>query len=149
MPIPEDELVVSLHRYHQLCDQLRNEHELRVRHRHGLARELRPDDWLDDVDGLLQDLRCLVHWLASLHVVAEGYREIKLHDDQIDELLTSSHADTLLRCRNSLFHFQKDYFDARFSELFRAGGEAMTWARDLHERLSEYLSSEIESRRGQ
>jgi hypothetical protein len=54
-------------------------------------------------------------WCGMLYVVVEGYRELKLKDSAVDSLLADSgRLDVLKRCRNGIFHFQKNYFDDRF-----------------------------------
>lgn len=54
-------------------------------------------------------------WCGMLYVVVEGYLELKLKDSAVDSLLADSgRLDVLKRCRNGIFHFQKDYFDNRF-----------------------------------
>lgn len=54
-------------------------------------------------------------WCGLLYVVVEGYRELKLKDSAVDSLLADSQRiEVLRRCRNGMFHFQKDYFDPRF-----------------------------------
>lgn len=45
-------------------------------------------------------------WFASLYVVIEGWRELKLTDSEIDTLLESEHVDSLRVFRNATFHFQ-------------------------------------------
>ena len=53
----------------------------------------------------------LRHWYASLYVVAEGWMELGLKDNKIDELLKSDLLPKLKRYRNGSFHFQKKFFD--------------------------------------
>ncbi|MEX2180716.1 MAG: hypothetical protein WD771_01615 [Gemmatimonadaceae bacterium] len=57
------------------------------------------------------------YWVASLHVLTEGWRELKLADPKIDELLTADHVETLKRYRHTVFHFQADLEEKRIHAL--------------------------------
>ena len=48
----------------------------------------------------------MAYWYSSLYVVIEGYRELELHDDAIDELLESPNVDFLRLFRNGTLHYQ-------------------------------------------
>jgi hypothetical protein len=54
------------------------------------------------------------YWYGALYVVIEGWRELKLADTGIDNLLESPNVDLLRKYRNGVFHFQADYNDKRF-----------------------------------
>jgi hypothetical protein len=79
----------------------------------------------------------LCYWMASLYVVVEGWRDLKLSDAEIDTLLESPHVAALRRFRNGVFHFQKNYFDDRFIGLFEEGGPV--WASTLHKAFSRFF----------
>ena len=50
-----------------------------------------------------------------LFAAVEGYSELHLQDPTVDQLLSQSgRVEVLKRCRHSIFHFQKQYFDDRF-----------------------------------
>lgn len=74
----------------------------------------------------------LSYWYATLYVVAEGWKELKLADPAIDALLTEPHCALLKRYRHGVFHFQSDYFDSRYQDFFAQGQAARKWVDDLH-----------------
>jgi hypothetical protein len=69
---------------------------------------------------------------ASLFVVVEGWRELRLADDEIDAYLASENTDLLRRFRNGVFHFQRDFDDPRFMEFLDEADDPVEWARSLH-----------------
>lgn len=79
------------------------------------------------------------YWYGGMYVVIEGWEELKLHDEKIDKLLQSQNKDLLRRYRNGTFHFQKDYFDARFTDLMKEGEQVISWIRELREAFSQYF----------
>lgn len=68
-----------------------------------------------------------LYWFASLFVVAEGWRELKLSDPTVDHLI-DEHWDSLRKFRNAVFHFQKE--DLKFKQFFEL--EKFNWAGELH-----------------
>ena len=54
-------------------------------------------------------------WLASLYVVVEGWYSLKESDKAINELLSvyEDYVLTIKRCRNAVYHYQKDILDKR------------------------------------
>lgn len=86
------------------------------------------------------------YWFATLYVIIEGWKELGLKDDKIDALLGSDYVDLLRRFRNGVFHFQRDYFDPRFTNYVKAGDPATNWADELHDEFSRYFLEWYESR---
>ena len=43
-------------------------------------------------------------------------QQLNQTDPKVDPLISSAHVDRLKRYRNGVFHFQKKYFDERFTE---------------------------------
>ena len=85
-------------------------------------------------------------WCGLLFTVVEGYRELKLTDSQVDSLLLqSARLDVLRRCRNGMFHFQKDYFDDRLiapmRDLFFT-----EWALQLMKALGVCITNELQAK---
>jgi len=56
----------------------------------------------------------LSYWFASLYVVIEAWRDLKLNDPKVDALVSSPYTDLLRRYRNGIFHYQRKYFDEQF-----------------------------------
>jgi len=72
------------------------------------------------------------YWYAGLYVVVEGWEELKLRDLEIDKLLQHKNVALLKRFRNGVFHFQKKYDDARFTDLIQDGEDVVGWIRKLN-----------------
>ena len=78
-------------------------------------------------------------WYAQLYTVIEGWKELGLKDDVVNALIAQNdYVELLRRYRNGVDHFQKDYFDSRFTSFVAQSGSAI-WARDLHQALSRYF----------
>lgn len=85
----------------------------------------------------------LYYWYGALFVVKEGYDELSLSDSQVDTLLSVGvNVDALRRCRNGVFHFQKDYFDERFLELMRQPN-FVRWVHDLTNAFRQCIEREM------
>lgn len=74
-----------------------------------------------------------------LYVVCEGWAELGLVDSSVESLLLEDHLRFLRRYRNGVFHFQRTYFDRRFTEFIDRGDEIGDWADDLHLAFSKYF----------
>lgn len=79
------------------------------------------------------------YWYASLFVVIEGWGDLGLKDSEIDKLLESKNVDLLRRYRNGVFHFQKDYWDNRFTGFIIEGQNCVEWIRHIHKEFSRYF----------
>lgn len=86
-------------------------------------------------------------WYGELFVVIEGWKELKLEDSKIDQLLQDeNHVNNLRRYRNGAFHFQKTYFDDRFMELV-SEKDSVKWIRNLNQEFSRYFLDYYKSNR--
>jgi len=86
------------------------------------------------------------YWYGGLYVVVEGWRELGLHDPDIDRLISSPNTDLLRRYRNGAFHFQKDYFDERFQGFIAEQG-TVAWVRELNQKLGAYFLQELRDKK--
>ena len=80
------------------------------------------------------------YYFAGLHVVLEGWMRVGLSDPEIDQLRLSPHVDVIRRYRNGAFHFQRDYFDARFKDFVANHTALSKWADSLHEAFGHFFS---------
>jgi hypothetical protein len=80
----------------------------------------------------------LALWLALLYVVAEGYQKLGLRDPAIDKMLASPYLDLLRRFRNGAFHYQRDYFDPRFTDVFSSDA-VRDWSVQLHDEFRRFF----------
>jgi hypothetical protein len=104
-----------------------------------------PDDPFEKKLWLIRPFMWLALWLSLLYVVAEGYPELGLRDPLIDKMLTSPHVDLLRRFRNGAFHFQRDYFDPRFTDVLSSEAVA-DWAVRLHNEFKRFFGEWYKSR---
>lgn len=79
------------------------------------------------------------YWYGGLYVVIEGWQQLRLSDPTIDELLASPNIRLLKEYRNGVFHFQKAYFDKRFTNFMTKGENAVDWVRDLNRAFGGYF----------
>lgn len=113
--------VVALHRYFIWANRMRT-------HFDDLLQSAGATEKVDQIESWLY----MSYWYASLYVVIEGWRELDLHDQEIDGLLDSPLVDLLRRYRNGVFHFQREYADDRFFDFIREGEKAVEWVRCLN-----------------
>ena len=78
-----------------------------------------------------------------LYVVIEGWREAKLSDSTIDQLLKSSNVKLLKRFRNAVFHFQGDKWISAKRSDFMGSPDAIIWADTLMKELQKYFLGEM------
>lgn len=124
-------LIWSIHMRDQ-CLQLKNVTEF-------------PDDPVEKRLWLIRPFMWLALWLALLYVVAEGYEDLGLSDPVIDEMLASQNLDLLRRFRNGAFHFQRDYFDRRFTDVW-SSEDVRDWAVRLHDEFRRFFLEWYKSR---
>lgn len=126
MPEGENRVVpmeaLSLHRYYIWANKMRENFDSIV----STKKDIKPEDFADEL-GLYMS-----YWYGGLYVVIEGWQDIKLSDEKIDSLLKSDNVELLRRYRNGAFHYQKNYFDDRFFDLFLKGQEVIKWIRQLN-----------------
>ncbi|MBK8097614.1 MAG: hypothetical protein IPK26_10930 [Planctomycetes bacterium] len=126
--------VFSLHRYFLGANRMRT-------HFDDLLKQGRADVTEDP------ELRLYMEaWYGMLFVVVEGWRELALHDTEVDELLGSPHVDLLRRVRNGVFHFQQDYYDDRLLGFVITDGTA-EWVRNLNRALGRFFLEHLRARR--
>lgn len=135
----------TLHRYFIWMDRMRVHFDEVIRKAEGQFKT----DQGAQIDAFLY----MSYWYAGMYVVIEGWRELQLSDDKVDYLLSSSdHVELLRRYRNGVFHFQKTYFDKRFSDLW-SSKEIVAWLRKLSAAFSGFFlrwsrSRKLDSRDG-
>lgn len=126
---------MSLHRYYIWVTRMKDLFEDTLRKR--VPDEIDPDLALADDLGLF-----LSYWYAALYVVVEGYRDLGLSDPAVDSLLQSPKVDLLRRYRNGVFHFQKNYFDSRLTDLYGTEG-TVDWVRELTKEFGRFFIQEL------
>ncbi len=78
-------------------------------------------------------------WYSLLHVVVEGYQELKLSDPKVEEYLQKTEfVEALRRFRNAMFHYQADPFSHKLMTFLQLQ-DATDWARGLNKALEACL----------
>lgn len=128
----DKEIILSLHRYFIWADRMRV-------HCEEILRTKREEVLESGTQEQLEFSMYMSFWYGELYVVAEGWKELKLSDSKIDELLKNQeNLNYLRRYRNGVFHFQKEYFDARFMDLI-SEKSSPKWIRELQTEFSRYF----------
>jgi hypothetical protein len=86
----------------------------------------------------------MAYWYASLFVVCEGWLELGLSDPEVERLLAEPNLDLLKRYRNGTFHYQKKYFDERFTDFQKEQGSVI-WVRELSQALGAWFLAYLRS----
>jgi len=137
----KDMHLASLHRYFIWANRFREHFEKAILTLEDSESSVE-STWADDY-GLF-----MAHWYGALYVVVEGWKELGLKDLVIDGLLESSNVELLKRFRNGAFHFQKEYFDSRFTNFWNDSKQTVPWVRQLNSAFSQFFLKEMDSRAG-
>ncbi len=100
------------------------------------------------IDGLRVFLY-LSYWYAALHVVVEGWKQLHLHDPDVDRLLESPNTYLLKKYRDGVFHYQRRYYDERFLRFIREGADVAEWVSDLHWKIGDAILEHVHQAREQ
>jgi len=77
---------------------------------------------------------------AGIYLVIEGWRDLGLKDERIDELLQSPFVDRLRRFRNATFHYQKDLLSWKHLQFFGTEEERTEkWLNQLYRELERFF----------
>ena len=131
--------VVTLHRYFIWANQMRAN-----------ADEVLPllaGPTALESEGFIKWFAYLSYWYGGLYVLIGGWVELSLADPTVDALLQRADLVGLLkRYRNGSFHFQKQYFDDRFTA-FMQEQDSVPWVRELNLAFGEYFLRRIREER--
>lgn len=130
MTLPLSDGEFTLHRYYLWANRMRG---------HLLMSGVPPSERIARRLWLQQSLPYFALWLSLLHVVMEGWDELKLYDQKVDSLMESPSRDLLRRLRNGAFHFQVEYYDARFMEFIDSPSDPLAWATELHQAIGAWF----------
>jgi hypothetical protein len=87
--------------------------------------------------GLQRDA-AFAYYHSSLMPVIEGWKELSLSDEKVDALLLhqEGYYTSLRRYRNATFHYQREFFGPKHSELYEKGQKMVLWIILLHSEFS-------------
>jgi hypothetical protein len=83
------------------------------------------------------------YWLSGLYVVCEGWRDLKLKDATIDDLI-DKHVDALRIFRNGTFHYQRH--PGKLLQFHNGPEIRLNWAEDLHAAFSRFFRQYVAAR---
>jgi hypothetical protein len=92
----------------------------------------------------MRAIALLGYWIASLHVLCEGWTTLGLADTDIDGLLTDEHRNTLRSYRHTVFHFQADLDEKRIGAL-ASSHDAVSWVFELGEAFQGFFERHSEA----
>jgi len=85
----------------------------------------------------------LTVWYSLLYVIVEGYQELKLHDDEIANLLSDEGKVNLLRLfRNATFHYQEEPLSPKMRGFIEAEGGSK-WIHALNRAFRAFFEREV------
>jgi hypothetical protein len=132
--------VMALHKYFLNADFMRDVFIRRVN------REQTPAEV--DFATSMDDTIALSLWYATVYVVVEGWRDARLTDSEVDELLGDDRVEELRRFRNQIFHYQPEYDNPKLLEFLGTGDadvqEAINWIRRTHTALGRAIENAVQ-----
>lgn len=126
--ICDKEKLLSLHRYFIWANKMRTHFD-----EYAMKADLTQSQSQMDL------MMYMSYWYGTLYTVVEGWRELNYSDSKIDSLLDSSTIELLRRYRNGVFHYQQNYSDNRFTDLYAEGKDAVVLIGELNEELGRYF----------
>ncbi len=82
----------------------------------------------------------LLYSYSGIYLVIEGWKDLKLSDPKIDELLHSPFVDRLKRFRNATFHYQKEPISWKHLQFFGTEEEQTEkWLNNLYSELERFF----------
>lgn len=130
-----DSKVFTLHRYFIWANAMRTQLDLIFKNMNQSGTE----EITKDLPEMISIFMYMSMWYGMLYVVVEGWRELGLSDPVIDELLASPNVDFLRKYRNSAFHYQPEYLNAKQSEFLKSEFKPVEWVRKLNSEFGRYF----------
>ena len=127
--------IITLHRYFIWADRMKI-------HFDRVLKGIKPipiNDELFKKEKGIETFLYMSLWYGMFYVLIEGWQELKLSDEKIDNLLKSENVELLRNYRNGVFHFQKEYYDKHFIKLMSEGKDIANWIRDLRDEFSRWF----------
>lgn len=101
-----------------------------------------PDEYRKLAQTNAQLLR-LCAFYALMRVVIEGYADSGLHDECLDKLLVNTdYIESLQRCRNAVFHYQKDPLSPKLLGFLKAP-ESDIWIKNVYDAFEEFFEEKL------
>lgn len=82
----------------------------------------------------------LTSYYSSIYLIIEGWRDLKLSDSKIDELISSPYTDRLRLFRNATFHYQKEPISPKLLQFFGPeDDDTEKWINELYMKFGDYF----------
>jgi hypothetical protein len=82
----------------------------------------------------------LTYFYSAIYLVVEGWKDLELSDDDIDNLINSPYIDRLRRFRNATFHYQKEPISPKLLNFFGTEEEATEkWINELYKKIGDFF----------
>jgi hypothetical protein len=142
--------LVALHRYWMHTNRMRRHFETVLSAKRPKSLKASGKLTKDEIHDLMMEAFLYVtddrgmfmsYWYGTPYVVIEGWKQLRLSDTRIDQLLKSPNVRLLKLYRNGVYHFQKNYFDNRFAG-FMKSKDSVTWVSELHEEFGRFFLEE-------
>ena len=132
----KQEQLYALHRYFIWGNKMREHFDEKLRQH---PRNKKEKNGLE-----IETILYMSYWYGGLYVVIEGWKELSLKDELIDELLRSKNVELLKRYRNATFHYQEEYWSKKFTDFMDSGRNCVKWIRKLNSEFGRYFLAEID-----
>jgi len=84
----------------------------------------------------------MTYFYSALYLVIEGWKELKLSDEKIDNLIASPHTNKLRLFRNATFHYQKEPLSPKLLQFLGTEEEATEkWIGELHTEFGRFFKN--------
>lgn len=82
----------------------------------------------------------MTYFYSALYLIIEGWKELKLSDETIDQFIASSHTEKLRLFRNATFHYQKEPISPKLVQFLGTEEEATEkWINALYTEFGRYF----------
>ena len=123
--------IVTLHRYYIWANRMRTHfYEVLIR---------RPENKIPNYQFEIESRLYMSYWYGGLYVVIEGWKQLKLVDVAVNQLLESPNVGLLKRYRHGVFHFQQNYNDKKFLDFIVEGENCVEWIRQLNQEFGRFF----------
>ncbi len=127
-----DPQIVSLHRHWCIADSIKYAILVSNPEKTILKKEF------DNLGIIHSTFLRLCVWYSLEYILIEGYKELKIVNEQIDLLLIPGYVDKLRLFRNATFHYQKNPISEKLLS-FLEQDESQNWVKKLHKAFKDYF----------
>ena len=99
----------------------------------------RPENKIPNYQFEIESRLYMSYWYGGLYVVIEGWKQLKLVDVAVNQLLESPNVGLLKRYRHGVFHFQQNYNDKKFLDFIVEGENCVEWIRQLNQEFGRFF----------